>query len=161
MEQEPNQSGPGSEKEEKKNKLSIHIFHKTGGKQPASLDPKAINKFFKGNIAKDWAMRLGYIPTFTSYENGELKFDIVSDPRYKGHDFILARHIASEYAKKVTILKDATNFVANHFKANDIIGFLITRDEEDQLESLKARMDKSYAELSEKPQLVHYGAIPI
>ncbi|MBL0330073.1 MAG: hypothetical protein IPP64_11805 [Bacteroidetes bacterium] len=148
-------------KEENKFMASIHIFHKTGGEQPTNLDPKAINHFFKGNYAKDWAMRLGYIPTFKDYKDGVIHFDIISDPRCEDHDFFLAHFIASEYLKKVTVLKDATNFIANYFKANDIIGFLITSDEKDQLESLKERMDKSYAELPKKPQLVHYGAIPI
>ncbi len=145
--------------EEKTFTASIHLFQKTGGEQPTSLEPKAINKFFKGNIAKDWTMRLGYIPTFTEYKDGVIYFDIISDPRFTGSDLILAKQIARIFAKNVTLLKDATSYEANHFKANDIIGFLITRADEHLLESMKARMDKSYAELSEKPQLVHYGTI--
>lgn len=145
--------------EEKKHSLSIHIFHKTGGEQPMSLDPKAVNHFFKGNYAKDWAMRLGYIPTFKDYKDGVIHFDIISDPRCKEHDFFLAHYIAGEYSKRLTLLKDAKSFIANHFKANDIIGFLITREDEHLLQSMKVRMDKSYADLPKTPELVHYGTV--
>lgn len=145
--------------EEKKITASIHIFQKTGGEQPTSLDPQEINKFFKGNIAKDWAMRLGYIPTFTDYKNGVIFFDIISDPRFTGSDLMLAKQIASIYAKNITLLKGTTSYEANHFKANDIIGFLVKKDEEHLVAGLWERIDKAYAELSEKPQLVHYGTV--
>lgn len=109
MEQETNQSDYGSENNEKKITASIHIFNKTGGEQPTNLDPKEINHFFKGNYAKDWAMRLGYIPTFTDYKDGVLYFNIISDPRFKCSDLILAKQLAGVYAKNITLLKDATS----------------------------------------------------
>ncbi len=104
-------------------------------------------------------MRLGYIPTFTDYKDGVIYFDIISDPRFTGSDLMLAKQLASLYAKNVNLLKDATSYEANHFKSNDIIGFLIKKEEDHLVAGLWKRIDKAYAELSEKPQLVHYGTV--
>lgn len=140
---------------------SINVFFPTGGEQPTSLDAKAINNFFKGNYAKVWAMTQGFISTFKSYENGEICFDMITDPRCKEQDFVLSHFIASEYKNKVTLLKDATSFKANHFKAKDIIGYNVDATERDLISSYQERMTKSIAELSEKPNLIHGGFFPV
>ena len=97
---------------------------KTGGPQPETWDPEAINKYFIGNFAKQWAMCDGYIPTYLGYENGVIRFKLVTDPRITGIYWIsLCNYIANQYKSKVGLFKDATNFDVEHFMANDIIGF--------------------------------------
>lgn len=61
-----------------KKPVTIHLYFKTGGPQPETLDPVAINKYFIGDYAKQWAMLDGYLPTFLSYENGLIKFKLVT-----------------------------------------------------------------------------------
>ena len=46
-----------------KKTVTLKLFMKTGGTQPENWDPEAINKFFIGNFAKQWAMCDGYLPT--------------------------------------------------------------------------------------------------
>jgi len=133
---------------------------KTGGPQPETLDPEAINKYFIGNFAKQWAMRDGYIPTYLGYENGVIRFKLVSDPRITGIYWIsLCNYIAYHYKTKVKLLKDATNFEVEHFVANDIIGFNIEANNPEKLKEYDARLKASYATLPEKPNLMHKGKI--
>jgi len=40
-----------------KKTVTLQLFMKTGGPQPETLDPDAINKYFIGNFAKQWAIR--------------------------------------------------------------------------------------------------------
>jgi hypothetical protein len=44
-----------------KKTVTLQFFMKTGGPQPETWDPEAINKFFIGNYAKQWAMGLSLI----------------------------------------------------------------------------------------------------
>jgi len=50
-----------------KKTVTLQLFMKTGGPQPESWDPDAINKYFIGNFANQWAMRDGYLPTYLGY----------------------------------------------------------------------------------------------
>ncbi len=141
-----------------KKTVTLQLFMKTGGHQPESWDPDAINKYFIGNYAKQWAMCDGYLPTYLGYENGVIKFKLVSDPRITGIRWIsLCNYIAYQYKTKVELLKDATNFDVEHFMANDIIGFNIEADE--KFNSYDARLKASYATLPENPNLLHKGKI--
>jgi len=137
----------------------VQVFTKTGGGQPSTLDADQINKFFKGNYAKQWAMIKGYISTFKSYKNGIIYFDLITDPRCKNEPFFLSKFIASEYRNKVSVLKDATSFEVSQFEAKDIIGFLLAESEFDKLHAYNERMKNSYDNLSDKPDLIHVGRI--
>jgi hypothetical protein len=53
-----------------KKTVTLQLFMKTGGPQPETLDPEAINKYFIGNFTKQWAMLYGYLPAYLAYENG-------------------------------------------------------------------------------------------
>jgi hypothetical protein len=133
---------------------------KTGGPQPETWDPEAINKYFIGNIAKQWAMCDGYMPTYLGYENGVIKFKLVSDPRITGIYWIsLCNYIAYQYKTQVNLLRDASNFEVDHYMANDIIGFNIEADDPEKLKEYDARLKASYATLPEKPNLLHKGVI--
>jgi len=146
--------------EEDLNTVSLHIINKTGGEQPTICDAKSINHFFNGNIAKSWAMKDGFIPKFKSYNEGEIVFDIISDPRFKGNDFLLSKFIAEQYKNNVAMLKDATSYQAYHFKANDIIGFLVeTNNDSKAISELGARMKNSYDTLPNEPSLIHHGLL--
>jgi len=99
---------------------------KTGGPQPESWDPESINNYFIGNFAKQWAMCDGYLPTYLGFENGVIRFKLVTDPRITGNYWIsLCNYIANQYKAQVRLLRDATNFDVEHFMPKDIIGFNI------------------------------------
>ncbi len=143
-----------------KKTVTLQLFMKTGGPQPETLDPEAINKYFIGNFAKQWAMRDGYIPTYLGFENGVIRFKLVSEPRITGIYWIsLCNYIAYQYKTKVELLKDATNFDVEHFMANDIIGFNIEADNPEKLKEYDARLKASYETLPEKANLLHFGKI--
>lgn len=143
-----------------KKTVTLKLFMKTGGPQPETLDPDAINKFFIGNFAKQWAMCYGYLPTYLGYENGVIRFKLVTDPRITGIYWIsLCNYIANQYKSKVGILKDATNFDVEHFMANDIIGFNIDADDPEKFNEYDARLKASYETLPENPNLLHKGRI--
>lgn len=144
---------------EKPETFQVHFFKKSGGPQPGNLDPHAINEFFKGNYAKVWAMVKGFIPTFSSYENNTIYFDLVSDPRFKGNDIILVKFIASEYKTRVDVLKDAVEFEVRHFMAKDIIGYVINTSDPELMKEYADRVKRSYATLKPEPDLIHYGVI--
>ncbi len=58
------------------------------------------------------------------------------------------------------MLKDARSYKAYHFKACDIIGYLIDSDSDDEVfEDLNARSDYAYATLPKEPQLIHFGKL--
>ena len=140
--------------------VTLHLFMKTGGPQPETWDTDAINKFFIGNLAKQWAMCDGYMPTYLGYENGVIKFKLVTDPRITGIYWIsLCNYIANQYKVQVNLLKDASNFEVDHYMANDIIGFNIEADDPEKLKEYDARLKASYATLPEKPNLLHKGRI--
>ena len=140
--------------------VTLHLFMKTGGPQPETWDPEAINKYFIGNIAKQWAMCDGYLPTYLGYENGVIKFKLLTDPRITGIYWIsLCNYIANQYKAKVALLKDATNFDVEHYMANDIIGFNIEADNPEKLKEYDSRLKASYATLPENPNLLHKGRI--
>jgi hypothetical protein len=140
--------------------INIQFFMKTGGSQPEYLDANAIDKFFKGNLAKKWAMCDGYLPTFKSCSNGVINFDLVTDPRCTGLYWIsLCNHIANQYKEHVKMLKDATHFKADHFIANDIIGFNINANDTDKFNKYNDRVQATYASLPLKPEATHYGKI--
>ncbi len=140
--------------------VSLTFFMKTGGLQPAILEPKLIDQFFKGNLAKRWAMLNGYLPTFTGYENGVIQFSLVTDPRCTGLYWIsLCGNIAAQYKQQVDFLKEATNFRVEHFIANDIIGFNINADQTEKITKYSARVKATYASLPKKPFWIHYGKI--
>jgi hypothetical protein len=140
--------------------VTLHLFMKNGGPQPETWDTEAINKFFIGNYAKQWAMLDGYIPTYLGYENGVIKFKLVTDPRITGIYWIsLCNFIAYQYKTQVNLLRDATNFEVEHYMANDIIGFNIEADDPEKLKEYDARLKASYATLPEKPNLLHKGRI--
>jgi hypothetical protein len=140
--------------------VTLHLFMKNGGPQPETWDTDAINKFFIGNYAKQWAMRDGYMPTYLGYENGVIKFKLVTDPRITGIYWIsLCNYIANQYKAQVNLLKDATNFEVDHYMANDIIGFNIEADAPEKLKEYEARLKASYATLPENPNLLHRGVI--
>jgi len=114
-----------------KKTVTLQLFMKTEGPQPESWDPEAINKYFIGNFAKKWAMRDGYLPTYLGYENGVIRFKLVTDPRITGIYWIsLCNYIANQYKAQIGLLRDATNFEVEHFIANDIIGFNIEADDQ-------------------------------
>jgi hypothetical protein len=143
-----------------KKKVTLTLFMKTGGPQPETWEPEAINKYFIGNFAKQWAMCDGHLPTYLGYENGVIKFKLVTDPRIPGIYWnSLCNFIANQYKAQVTLLKDATNFEVVHFIANDIIGFNIEADDPEKFKEYDARLKASYATLPEKPNLLHYGRI--
>jgi hypothetical protein len=58
--------------------VTLHLFMKNGVPQPETWDTDAINKFFIGNYAKQWAMRDGYFPSYLGYENGVIRFKLVT-----------------------------------------------------------------------------------
>jgi hypothetical protein len=133
---------------------------KTGGPQPETWDPEAINKYFVGNFAKNWAMCDGYLPTYLGYENGIIKFKLVSDPRITGIYWIsLCNYIANQYKAQIRLLRDATNFEVEHFMANDIIGFNIEADNPEKLKEYDARLKATYATLTKSPNMLHKGQI--
>ncbi len=143
-----------------KKTVTLHLFMKTGSPQPETWDPEAINKYFIGNFAKHWAMCDGYLPTYLGYENGIIKFKLVSDPRITGIYWIsLCNYIANQYKAQVRLLRDATNFEVEHFMANDIIGFNIEADNPEKFKEYDARLKASYATLPKSPIMLHKGQI--
>jgi hypothetical protein len=143
-----------------KKTITLQLFMKSGGPQPESWDPEAINKYFIGNFAKQWAMRDGYMPTYLGYQYGVIKFKLVTDPRISGIYWIsLCNFIANQYKTQVNILRDATNFDVEHYMANYIIGFNIEADNPEKLKEYDARLKASYATLPEEPNLLHKGKI--
>jgi hypothetical protein len=143
-----------------KKTVTLQLFMKTGGPQPETWDPEAINKYFIGNIAKQWAMCDGYLPTYLGYENGVIRFKLLSDPRITSIYWIsLCNYIANQYKAQVGLLKDATNFDVEHFMANDIIGFNIEADNPEKFKEYDVRLKASYATLPENPSLLHKGRI--
>lgn len=150
------------EKEEEiiKKEIKIRSYLKTGGPQPTSLDAEKVNYFFKGNIAKIWAMNDGFLPTYTGYDNRIITFDLLTDPRCTGLYWIsLCNKIAVQYKKHIELLTDATHFKVNHFIANDIIGFNISADDEDKLKEYNDRIHQTYATLPSKAEMIHFGKI--
>ena len=102
----------------------------------------------------------GYLPTYLSYENGVIRFKLVTDPRITGIYWIsLCNFIAYQYKSKVGLLKDATNFDVEHYMANDIIGFNIEADNLEKLKEYDARLKASYETLPKNPSLLHKGRI--
>jgi hypothetical protein len=143
-----------------KKTVTLNLFMKTGGPQPETLDPEVINKFFIGNLAKQWAMCDGYLPTYLGYENGVINFKLVSDPRITGvHWHSLCNFIANHYKSQVSLLCNATNFSVSHFMSNDIIGFNIEADDPNKYNEYEQRLKASYASLPKEPNLLHYGKI--
>jgi hypothetical protein len=143
-----------------KKTVTLQLFMKTGGPQPETWDTEAINKYFIGNFAKQRAMRDGYLLTYLGYENGVIRFKLVSDHRITGIYWIsLCNYIAYQYKTKVALLKDATNFDVEHFMANDIIGFNIEADNPEKLKEYDARLKATYATLPERPNMLHKGQI--
>jgi hypothetical protein len=143
-----------------KKTVTLQLFMKTGGPQPETWDPEAINNYFIGNIAKQWAMCDGYLPTYLGYENGVIRFKLVTDPRITGIYWIsLCNYIAHQYKAQVGLLRDATNFDVEHFMSNDIIGFNIETDDPEKFKIYDARLKASYASLPENPNFKHYGKI--
>jgi len=143
-----------------KKTISIRLFMKTGGPQPETLDPDAINKYFIGNHAKQWAMCDGYLPTYLGYENGVIRFKLVTDPRIKVNYWIsLCNYIANQYKAQVRLLRDATNFEVEHYMANDIIGFNIESDNPEKFKEYDARLKASYSTLPKSPIMLHKGQI--
>jgi hypothetical protein len=133
---------------------------KTGGPQPETWDPDAINKYFIGNFAKQWAMCEGYLPTYLGYENGVIRFKLISDPRITDIYWIsLCNYIANQYKAQVRLLRDATNFEVEHYMANDIIGFNIEADNPEKFKEYDARLKASYATLPKSPNMLHKGQI--
>ena len=143
-----------------KKTITLQLFMKTGGPEPETWDPEATNKYFIGNFAKQWAMCDGYLPTYLGYENGVIRFKLVTDPRITGIYWIsLCYYIANQYKAKVGLFKDATNFDVEHFMANDIIGFNIEADDPEKFNSYDSRLKASYATLPENSNLLHKGRI--
>ena len=143
-----------------KTTITLQLFMKTGGPQPETWDPDAINKYFIGNFAKQWAMCDGYLPTFLGYENGVIRFKLVTDPRITGIYWIsLCNYIAYQYKTKIELLKDATKYDVEHFMANDIIGFNIEAGNPEKFQSYDARLKASYETLPENANFLHYGKI--
>ena len=140
--------------------VSLTFFTKTGGSQPTTWDAKDINKYFKGNVAKRWAMLDGYLPTYTGYANGVIQFDLVTDPRCTGlHWISLCDTIAIQYKQQIDFLRDATHFKVNHFIVNDIIGFNINADDNEKLVRLNDRVQATYATMPKIAAFIHYGKI--
>ena len=143
-----------------KKTISVPVFMPNGGPQPETLAPDAINHYFIGNFAKQWAMRDGYLPSFLSYENGSIQFKLVTDPRIEGVFWIrLCKFIAYQYKTNVALLKDATHFEVEHYKANDIIGFTVDADDTDKLVEYSKRQKAAYDSLPTSPNLLHKGRI--
>ena len=143
-----------------KKTVTLQFFMKTGGPQPETWEPDAINKYFIGNFAKQWAMRDGYLPTYLGYENGVIRFKLVTDPRIKVNYWIsLCNYIAHQYKAQVRLLRDATNLEVEHFMANDIIGFNIEADNPEKFNEYDARLKASYATLPQSPNMLHKGQI--
>jgi hypothetical protein len=143
-----------------KKTVTLQLFMKTGGPQPKILDPDALNKYFIGNYAKQWSMCDGYLPTYLGYENGVIRFKLVTDSRITGIYWIsLCNFIAYQYKTKVELLKDATNFDVEHFIPNDIIGFNIEADDLEKIKTYQARIKASNDALPEKSIFLHYWQI--
>ena len=140
--------------------VRLTLFMKTGGPQPTTLDAKAINKYFKGNLAKRWAMLDGYLPTYTGYDNGVIKFDLVTDPRCTGLYWIsLCINIATQYKQQVDLLKDTTGFEVTHFIVNDIIGLHMLVGDNEKFVRLNARVQATNASITKTISFIHYGKI--
>jgi hypothetical protein len=156
--EEKKEISTGNSEEEKS--VKINIFLKKGGPQPESWDAGEIDAFFKGNLAKKWAMCYGYLPTYTGYENGIIYFDLITDPRCTNLFWIsLCNYIAIQYKKNVVLLNNATHFEVKHFVANDIIGFNIIGSEMDNFHKYEYRVKATYASLPLNPEATHYGEI--
>lgn len=141
-------------------KRSLPLFMKTGGWQPATWDVKYINKYFKGDIAKGWAMVDGYFPTYTGFANGVIQFDLVTDPRCTDLNWSsLCNKIAIQYKQEIDLLTDATNFEVKHFIVNDIIGFNINAAEEEKVNKHNERVQATYASMPKEPSWIHHGRI--
>jgi hypothetical protein len=98
----------------------------------------------------------GYLPTYLGYENGVIRFKLVTDSRITGIYWIsLCNYIANQYKAQVELLRDATNFDVEHFIANDIIGFNIEVDNPEKFKEYDARLKASYATLPENPNFLN------
>jgi hypothetical protein len=143
-----------------KKTFTLHLFMKTVDHQPKTWDPEVINTYFIGNYAKQWAMCDGYLPTYLGFENGIIKFKLVTDPRITGIYWIsLCNYIANQYKNNVELLKEASNFDVEHFMANDIIGFNIEAENLEKINEFDNRLKASYASLPKIPNLLHKGKI--
>jgi hypothetical protein len=143
-----------------KKTVTLQLFMKTGGPQPETWDPEAINKYFIGNFAKQWAMCDGYLPTYLGYENGVIRFKLVTDPRITGIYWIsLCNYIAYQYKTKIELLKDATKYDVEHFMANDIIGFNIEADDPEKFKTYQARIKAANEALPQESNFLHFGKI--
>jgi len=140
--------------------VRVAFFMKTGGPQPTTLDAKAINKYFQGNLAKRWAMLDGYLPTYTGYDNGVIKFNLVTDPRCTGLYWMsLCINIATQYKQEVDVLKDTTGFEVTHFIVNDIIGLHMLVGDNEKFVRLNARVQATNASITKTISFIHYGKI--
>ena len=102
----------------------------------------------------------GQLPTYLVYENGVIRFKLVSDPRITGVYWLkLCNFIAKQYKAKVELLKEATIFKVEHVMANDIIGFNIESGDLEKIKTYQARIKASNASLPEKTNILHYGKI--
>jgi hypothetical protein len=146
------------EPQNEKKTYEFRVYFQTGGAQPETLDEKAINHFFTGNIAKAWAIDDGFFASYENYRDGKLHFKLIADPRFNGNDFLLALRVAREFKSEVNLLKEAVFFEARHFKANDIIGCNIPADTAPEIQrELSRRTRLSYDNLPAIPQKIHYG----
>jgi len=104
-------------------------------------------------------MNCGYIAKFIKYENQTIHFKLISDPRWRGNDLLLAMGIAKIYQEKVNVLSDAREFTAVHHKAVDVIGGNASLNDPVFRSELMKRVNFSYATLSDEPWMIHYGVI--
>jgi hypothetical protein len=59
--------------EAQKEFLSLNFIVTTGGTLTETLDPEVINKYFIGNLAKQWAISNGYLSPYLGYENDVIR----------------------------------------------------------------------------------------
>lgn len=141
-------------------KIYFRKFERFESDQPSGNDAFEIDWYFKENFAKVWAISHGFLPTFTGYSEGTIKFEILKDQRFDGDLFVLCRWLATEYRSKTTILKDAVRFEADILTVNTDIGFLYnpTLSDEEFVDSYDNAYQSRY-----KPVIVlkqqNYGII--
>ena len=136
---------------------TCYVNWKSGGLQPSDLS--SINGFFLGNFGKLWAMSKGFLSFYNGYENGKIKFDMITDSRFPGDEFLLSKYIASQYKQHVRLLNDAASYEALHFKTKGIIGYRIKADEIKLIPWYNARVEKALSEIKEDPDFIHGGRI--
>lgn len=155
--QNGNVSGTGSP--EKPN-TNLHVFLKTGGPQPTSLEPSEINQYFLGNYAKVWIMTRGFYPIFKDYKEKTIAFKLIIDPRFHGDGLLLSMWIAKQYKMEVDLLRDAEFFDVNEYHANDIIGFHVPPETPaEEIDVLYTRISKSMGSLPDARKFLHHGRI--